>query len=357
MIELNCTKNKLICIRCCQSHGKFCFEQAQARLAKSASLGIEKLKIAVSREKILMRTACSFDSIKIPENVEFSKDITAAEIIRRVGSTKSNTRMPVSVKGDGNCLFNAISVAVCGDETRSVEIKARTTIELVDQWDWYITHNADTRLHLASPDFEEACLNCALPREYSSGWTMHAASSVVSREIISVYPAINGLFDKCMSILNRAFLPRCEVRQDPIYIMWSGNLKLGEQIWTPNHFVPLMLLPPLGHISIDSTPLLNTIASTPQSLGRSTSSAQIVYTSTPIGNYSMPCVSKIYYDTEETGPVLKKQKLLNDIEIENSGKLHNGRFLLAEEIYWHLQEKRNVFKEIPRGVKEDILCG
>ncbi|XP_069159457.1 vertnin-like [Procambarus clarkii] len=198
------------------------------RLAKSAVRGIEELRVAVRLEKILMRTAGSFECIKVPANVEFSEDKTAAEILKSCGRQTINSRMPVRVKGDGNCLFNAISLAVCGDETRSGEIRARTTIEIIDQCDWYMSQHDNTDLNLVSPDFNEVCLYSAIPGKDSSVMTMYAASSVVNREIISVYPSVNGMLDKCIGILNTKIIPRCEgYRQDPIYIMWSGNLKEG----------------------------------------------------------------------------------------------------------------------------------
>ena len=40
---------------------------------------------------------------------------------------------PLYVDGDGNCMFNALSVLLVGSQVLSVELRVRTCLELVDQ--------------------------------------------------------------------------------------------------------------------------------------------------------------------------------------------------------------------------------
>jgi hypothetical protein len=45
----------------------------------------------------------------------------------------------------------------------------------------------------------------ALDGKHSSAWTLLAASTVIKRNIQSVYPVVNGPTDKYISILNTCF--------------------------------------------------------------------------------------------------------------------------------------------------------
>ena len=47
---------------------------------------------------------------------------------------------PIITRGDGNCLFNATSLALCGSEKLSAELRVRTTIELVENFEFYKNH-------------------------------------------------------------------------------------------------------------------------------------------------------------------------------------------------------------------------
>ena len=47
---------------------------------------------------------------------------------------------PMKTKGDGNCLFNAASIALCGAEKLSAELRMRTINELVENLHFYKSH-------------------------------------------------------------------------------------------------------------------------------------------------------------------------------------------------------------------------
>ena len=48
--------------------------------------------------------------------------------------------LPVRSTGDGNCLFNSASIAICQDETLADELRLRTSIELAIHRDFYRNH-------------------------------------------------------------------------------------------------------------------------------------------------------------------------------------------------------------------------
>ena len=95
-------------------------------------------------------------------------------------------------------------------------------------------------------DYDKSVIDCAKNGNYSSIWTMLFLSTVVSRRIFSVYPAVNGTDDVPFKILNVTLEPRIHKVHalEAAKIMWtrvnppvlSGSL----QKWSPNHFVPIV---------------------------------------------------------------------------------------------------------------------
>ncbi|CAB3977878.1 Hypothetical predicted protein [Paramuricea clavata] len=75
---------------------------------------------------------------------------------------------------------------------------------------------------------------------------IHAAASALGTKILSIYPPVNRLLDKTVSILHRTFDPNkdCSPRP-PIVLMWSNVSRPRTGVtWLPNHFVPLLLMKP-----------------------------------------------------------------------------------------------------------------
>ena len=84
--------------------------------------------------------------------------------------------------------------------------------------------------------------------EYSSIYTAQGLSSVIGREIVSVYPAINGMLDSCVRVLNTIVSPRIQRSnrrsRDRVYVLWTRMNGPFPQpqgtTWLPNHLVPLI---------------------------------------------------------------------------------------------------------------------
>ena len=74
--------------------------------------------------------------------------------------------------GDGNCLFNAVSIALTGN----------------------------------SPSFNASLEDCCTEGAYSSIWTIMALSSVIGLPINSVYHAMNGPQCKAHRALSKDFV-------------------------------------------------------------------------------------------------------------------------------------------------------
>ncbi|KAK3103000.1 hypothetical protein FSP39_015680, partial [Pinctada imbricata] len=238
---LTSTELSYICRKCSRvgNTDVFDFNASLGRLNRFIC-NDKHLKESAKAEQIFLR---EFPILESKEQVKFdnwglSRDATAATLL----GTNWKGPVPVSVTGDGNCLFHAISVATTGYQMKSEELRLRTAIEMVLYKDYYVSANKHSDIALCSPDIDVAVNDCTQNKSFSSAWTMHAAASVIRRPIKSVYPVINGPADQCVSILNRVFTPREGIKdqmKEHISIMWSGPRT--SKTWTPDHFVPLLV--------------------------------------------------------------------------------------------------------------------
>ena len=145
--------------------------------------------------------------------------------------------MPITTTGDGNCLFNAISIAVIGNESLSAEVRVCIFVELAENKQFYINAHKNDDFWKVADYIEDAITSCATNKAYSCAWTMHGAASVIGRTVRSVFLAHNCQLDPAICILNTEFHPRKRTNDgesEIVRIMWPGS---RNQI---GHFVPLM---------------------------------------------------------------------------------------------------------------------
>ena len=103
-------------------------------------------------------------------------------------------KCPFQTSTDGNCLFNSASIATFGNQSKAAELHVLTCLEMLEHSDYYKRQHKTTGLHLATLDYNEAVVDCAIDRNFSCAWTIHALSSVLKIPIRSVYPSV-----KCTS--------------------------------------------------------------------------------------------------------------------------------------------------------------
>jgi len=116
--------------------------------------------------------------------------------------------------------------------------------------DLYLNQNCTYDFFLLSPDFDIALRECSVNGGYSCIWTMYALTTVLRRNIESVYPTINGQSDLAAKIANTILIPLSKedlvISLEPIFIMWTRAAPMLDSTipWTPNHFVPLLAAAP-----------------------------------------------------------------------------------------------------------------
>ena len=177
---------------------------------------------------------------------------------------------PKQTYGDGNCLYRAMSRIICGNEDRHVELRMRTFIELClnkDKYlnncylkeltglDDYVENLLGSSFDLSSKTrgkpnaerqregFEAGIVDTIRPGSYSSMWHIFALSNILGFPIQTVYPEVKG------SLINRNYVnvlitPSQMQHPTVAYIMWTHTSNVDLHGWTPNHFVPLIPIPP-----------------------------------------------------------------------------------------------------------------
>ena len=114
-------------------------------------------------------------------------------------------KRPFQTSTDGNYLFNSVCIATFGDQSKAVELRVLTCLEMLEHSDYYKRQHKTTALHLVTQDYNKAVVDCAIDRNFSCAWIIHALSSVLKIPIRSVYPPVNGLLDNSIPILNTVF--------------------------------------------------------------------------------------------------------------------------------------------------------
>ena len=75
-------------------------------------------------------------------------DKVSQDIVRSVGGAGS--KIPVKSNSDGNCLFNAVSFAICGSQRHSRDLRFWTCVELGLNFQRY-EHAVGSKLEAVSP--------------------------------------------------------------------------------------------------------------------------------------------------------------------------------------------------------------
>ncbi|CAF0721038.1 unnamed protein product [Adineta ricciae] len=167
--------------------------------------------------------------------------------------------MPVSIIGDGNCFYNSfvkLSGTSAAFETSTitpVELRARNIIELVlNRYQYEDQHRSLSEIL----DPFEPYVTKEMVRDgtYVGVWDFLSIATVLSVNIITVYPNVNGNSDLNYTKLNaHEFKPLLDASSDQskstfqtVKILFSNcnkplkSTSSANKGWTPNHFVPLL---------------------------------------------------------------------------------------------------------------------
>ena len=154
---------------------------------QACSGGMKKLLGAAEAEDMYLQRFPFY----IPDPPQYShllQDAVANSLLRHF---HSSDLVALQSTGDGNCLFNSLSILLIGNEDLSVELRCRVAVELAVNRKRIMRHPLFHKLS-DNKDFEEDILRCPKPGSYSSMNVFLAAASMLRMPIDVVYPAVNS---------------------------------------------------------------------------------------------------------------------------------------------------------------------
>lgn len=132
-------------------------------------------------ERTIQRVPVSYE-----EGGSLQEDKDARDLLLRFGTEYQNTTT-VQSTGNGSCLFDSLSTALTGHGGHAKELRLRTALELIINEKYYKgLYRQDVKWHCLNTSYEKAIQLCLNSRE-TTGWTIHAASTVLRCPIKSMY--------------------------------------------------------------------------------------------------------------------------------------------------------------------------
>ena len=165
-------------------------------------------------------------------------DKTALDpVVKRLLPKDCHALSPVFTNGDGNCLYNSISLLLTGEQSQlSTELRIKVVCEMVKNRYFY---DAGDFLKYGADNFEEDILDSMRDETNSSFRHMYALANVVCCNIRSVYPESKNPFIK-RNDLNETISLQVKT-ENTASILWSHSTDTDlENDWQPNHFVLLI---------------------------------------------------------------------------------------------------------------------
>ena len=127
----------------------------------AASYGTDNLKIAARREAESMPPFDLYEQSPISGDF-VEQDMNAQYILNKCRLV--NLGIPSMTTGDGNCLFNAVSIALTGNEDRAPELRLRTSVEMALNADTYKRRLDYDQLLTHSPSYSASMKDCCTER-------------------------------------------------------------------------------------------------------------------------------------------------------------------------------------------------
>ncbi|CAF1566853.1 unnamed protein product, partial [Adineta steineri] len=187
----------------------------------------------------LMMTPLEYRAYTVFDERIHEMDIVAKQYLESA-SADVHHLIPVDVPTDGNCLYHSVLISMNNSTVTTSELRVRTIVELITNETFYSNMYA----HVVGPidiAIKGVCKNFT----YSELYEICALCTVLGCNIRSVYPKID--FHPDMAVMNNIFTPAPSVTANyEITILWSHAWDemharaVNNNVWSPNHFVPLM---------------------------------------------------------------------------------------------------------------------
>ena len=172
----------------------------------------------------------------------------------------------IGTKGDGNCLFRAVSMLLFEDDSEHIHLRVRAVFELCQNYDYYLGIELPQRQqdvwkrlteeqqshggimqrqinhNLLVSSFQQDVVELAKLNGWATMYAVEALSNVVGRKIYSVCPdnMCSRLKDVYHKVVNPIVCAGADLKM-PICILWGKDGHIDtRKPYQPNHFLPLI---------------------------------------------------------------------------------------------------------------------
>jgi len=200
----------------------------------------DAITVAVGQENLLLQTY----KVTLPpahnRNTNLmpgSRDVTSTIILNSLQPALLQDHVPISISGDGNCMFRALSKALYGTENMHTLLRLLTSLEIACFLPDYENLLALADSQISVPDYTECLQTVCELGSATELIHLYAASTVIGKPIQSVFPLRNSHF----SPWDRLVVGRNLTHQATnIKLLWSSaSVPQDMQTFSPNHFVLL----------------------------------------------------------------------------------------------------------------------
>ena len=165
-------------------------------------------------------------------------DLVALYSLKRI--QKFNNLIPLRSTGDGSCLYNSVSILLCGNESLSLILRFETLKYMVNNFEKLnsIIYKVD-KATICSPDVSRAIKDAASNSGWGSHFSIIALSNAIGVAIAVLYPAVHQT--KQADHLSKIYYPKNSKYQFKLNIMWTNSsIDDFKMLKDCNNFVPLV---------------------------------------------------------------------------------------------------------------------
>ena len=253
LINSSSNKNPFYCPKCILSQSSLesvllIFHNMLVKNHENLMKAAKMIKISFKNATFAKYVSDSYDYSNLPRDHNSNQILEYNNTIYHCALNSS---------ADGNCFFNSLSISLYGNELHSTELRVKTLISMIINWDEIIKIIPSEVFKITSTIFE-SLEECSRNFGWSNCITIASAAYALNIEIQSIYPPMNGFLDFSFTSLNYIFNAQ-EVPKKRIYLMWTNTLSkksINGRMWIPNHFVPVVpiIIPQENQIlNIDSS--------------------------------------------------------------------------------------------------------
>ena len=161
---------------------------------------------------------------------------------------------PRAVRGDGNCMYRAVSLGLFGTEDHHQHIRLLTALEICENSEYYERDFINDH-RIVTGTYQELRDSCAKLGSYAEMTHMYAVSAALKTPIRSYLPP-----SACNQLLSEPFSRTVHGRgvrssaTPTIVLMWSQMSVPARGILSPNHFVLLCPTAQSPTVDLDESP-------------------------------------------------------------------------------------------------------